>query len=343
MQYEITLRNWRCFQNSCFSLPTNSFFVCDDNGTGKTSLISGIYSLYTKQAWQNYSFKDCLKSGENYFGISSDKFFLNGIYGPRLSLKWQPPTDILEIYTYTPFDNYWLDHSRGEKLKILDNLLSQVFGQEYQKALKNLGKTVVSKSSLLKRNLENHNPENLKILREFTKQIFEYSSILWSFRKQFWDTLKLKLPEFGTWINLELKNWQIDWLVTNSTTKTLFRQGADIDLNKILQVEMLVGQVLFGAQRDDFSFVSNFCQIQKILSRGETRLFVLFVKFVASEITKKDSLWLLDDIFNELDPQKEQLLFDKILSKVTFIATGTKPNSQIPTYSLENLKKKILN
>jgi DNA replication and repair protein RecF len=340
---QITLRNWRCFENTDFFLPRHSFFLCDNNGSGKTSLISAIYSLYTRQAWQNYSLKDCLKSGENYFGVASE----NGSYlsltinsSGKITTKWQSPPQTLEIYTYTPFDNYWLDHSRGEKLKILDNLLSQVFGLEYQKALKKLSKIVVSKSLLLKRQLENPSSENVKILQDFTRQIFDYSSILWSFRKQFWEILQLQLPEFGAWINLELKNWQIDWLVTHSTTKTLFRKGAEIDLNKILQTEILVGQVLFGSQRDDFEFVSNFCKIQKILSRGETRFFVLFIKCVASQITKKNSLWLLDDIFNELDSAKEKLLFDKILSQIYFIATGTKPNLEIPTYSLANLTKK---
>jgi len=118
------------------------------------------------------------------------------------------------------------------------------------------------------------------------------------------------------------------------------------NLSKLWKRESLSGKVLYGAQRDDFFISSNHLKAEEVLSRGEMRTLVLFIKYQATKMIKQKFKeakvwWFLDDIFNELDQEREKKIFQEILQKIDlFYATSTKkPFFDGNVKKIEELKK----
>jgi recombinational DNA repair ATPase RecF len=367
--FNLSLHNWRCFASQKFQIPSESFILIDENGSGKTSLLSAVYTLFCKKPWPGTKFADHLLSGSGYFGITTDypDFSFTGQINPsgRLSTKYEKPggevsfNQILskqnwpKILTYLPSDNYWLGQSRTSKLGILDNLLSQTSEDDFDAALSNLDKALKSKQRLLKHCQETETTADPILVQTLSQEILKSSVLVWQYRQKFWILLNQSLPEFCTWINSNLKDWILKWELTDVYGQRQKVEIEAIDFSQILNQdhdwaklwhkETIVGKLLFGAQRDDFSIECNHLRVENVLSRGEMRLLVLFIKNLASSsiLEKKEHQlwWFLDDIYNELDDTREEIMFSRIIQKANFsISTSTKkPDFESLVVCLEDL------
>ena len=363
---QVILHNWRKFSSQKFNLPHGSFTIVDSNGEGKTSLLSAIYTLFTKKPFPGTKMIDHLKAGSSYFGVTTHNsdWFYNGQIGTsgRLKTSYSKPVEEFQIFnqtihdpqtwpkilTYLPTDNYWLYQSRGQKMNILDELLGQIFEKEYDEALKKLNKVVESKNRIIKHYKETGETGDKTLVKILESDLIKYSQIIWGFRRKFFGVLESNLKEFSGWIQSDLVDWKIYWSVTdNSGERYVANLEEEIEianLDEYLWVkELQAGRVLFGANRDDFVLKSKHLNIEKVLSRGEMRLFVLFVKSLIKhpELNPKTKpvWWFLDDIFNELDSTRETILYQEILDKSVFtLSTGTKlANIDLPSFSLAQL------
>ena len=172
---------------------------------------------------------------------------------------------------------------------------------------------------------------------------------------------------FGDWINSSFKDWQIDWEITNFRGLKLSIKKIDENFNwenwliwselekqnylqnlftglnfkALWNSELAAGKVLFSANRDDFQWLSKHQNASQILSRGEMRLLALYWKeIVRRNFNESVSvIWLLDDLFNELDSTREYLFFNSVKRENDFFfATSTrKVNFQLDTFTISNL------
>jgi recombinational DNA repair ATPase RecF len=363
----LTLTNYRCFDTGNFEIPDGDFIILDKNGSGKTSILSAIYSLHTGKPLPNTKFPEYLKTTKDYFGISTDdsEWFINGKISPsgRVVTKYSDPNEERNtILTYQPNDNYWLQQSRSSKLNTLDQIIGQT-NPEYLTLISNLDKICKSKLSLLKEsNLSGRS--DMIMVNFFGNEILKLSKQIWNIRWNFLIKICNHVHEFSDMINCPIKDWHIQTEITSANgnkiniqnlgkyiLKSAPAQGlthketgvfeddtlAAIDttqifalqnLNKInfeqlWQRELACEKVLFGANRDDFNFIHGKLKVEQVLSRGEIRLFVLWVKKLGIE--PSETIWLLDDIFNELDDEREQFLMQNIFCGCKqIIATGTR-------------------
>ena len=312
----LKLHNWRSFETQAFKLPLESFVLTDNNGTGKTSLISAFYSLLTGQSWPGTKLAQHLRVGESYFGVSTqlpDWSFTGQISASgRLVSKYQKPDSgefgrllvssnhtMPKVLTYLPTDNYWFNQSRSLKLGVLDSLLEQVLGEKYSKSLQKLDKMVKSKQKLIKHIIENQGQNDESLLNTLNQAILEESLVIWASRQEFFEYLQQNLTDFESRILSPLRGWQLKWEVSSySGQKELLnianggniRQALEIcreDFQKLWQKELLIGKVMFGAQRDDFRIVSGHAAVEDVLSRGEMRLLVLFIKNLGRKYIKQ--------------------------------------------------------
>lgn len=348
--------NWRMFENAKFQLPNSSFSVVGNNGSGKTSYLSGIFSIMTFRSFPDTVFGEMLRVGGEYFGIQTEdsEWFLSGkkAINGRLITKHSSISDTLPtVISYTPNDNQLLFLSRASKIKSIDELLIQYYGAEFEKDLELLTKLNKNKLSLIKHIQEGGFNDQITA-KDYTLKILEVSNRIWKKRTQFWQYFINNFYQYQSWLNKDVKI-DLKYLITNSVctkTQTLIDNFTDqilldSQIEAIFQKELITGKILYGASRDDFEIMWNYRKIESILSRGEMRLFVLFIKSQVIELIKKTErkvIWLLDDVVNEFDKQKEAYLFMEILDKVDrYIITSTKEHSQsILSYSLEELKLK---
>jgi DNA replication and repair protein RecF len=364
MSLDLIIHNWRCFGSIQLCLPTHSFVIVDDNGSGKTSILSAFYSLFTGQPWPMTKFSESLKNGDSYYGLITGypDWSLTGQISTngRLTNKYQKPsknplsdstTGLLRVFTYLPSDNNWLNTSRTSKLSTLDILLSLCYGEEYTITLKQLNKYVKSKNELIKHTVEFGRQSDLNLVTTLSEQILVYSEIIWKYRQNFFEYLQAKLPEFQSWINNNISNIQVKHQITDQFgfKKQGYKNTENPSYNwkQLWQKELIIGKTMFGAQRDDFILQIGQVNIESMFSRGEMRLLVLFIKSLAQEVLLQNNnniktYWLLDDVLNELDDKRELVLFKKVLEKSEFyIITATKKvNFSIPQYSIKDLTKK---
>jgi recombinational DNA repair ATPase RecF len=363
---QITLHNWRRFESQKFYLPKGSFTIVDSNGQGKTSLLCAVYSLFTKKPFPSTKPVDHLKAGTSYFGITTNHqdWFYNAQLGTngRLKTTYSKPTTSIEIFgqtipdheswpkilTYLPTDNYWLYQPRSQKMGILDELLGQIFEKEYEDNLKKLTKVIESKNRIIRHYRETGDTGDKTLIKILEADLVKYSLAIWKLRQKFFVILQQNLPEFSDWIQSDLVDWKISWSISDPSGERrvidLQKEIVVSELDEYLWVkELQAGKVLFGANRDDFVLKSKHLNMEKVLSRGEMRLFVLFVKSLIKSPKlnpqSKPIWWFLDDIFNELDSTRETILYQQILDKSAFtLSTGTKSAAiKLPSYSLKTL------
>jgi hypothetical protein len=249
-----------------------------------------------------------------------------------------------KIITYVPIENYWLSQSRSNKLSNLDNLLSQIFEDAYSLELSKLKKFVTAKQRLLKKQIQERGPSDESLILILSEQIYSLSVFIWEKRKLFFEVLMSEIATFSNWINGPIKNSKLIWEITDHQgRRTNFTDKMPPQPNwlKLWQKELIVGKTLFGATRDDFRLEINHKNIESLFSRGEMRLFVIFIKSLVYKFDHQNSniWWFLDDVFNELDQKREEILFSNLISKSSFyITTGTKnAATNITNYSLSDL------
>jgi recombinational DNA repair ATPase RecF len=172
---------------------------------------------------------------------------------------------------------------------------------------------------------------------------------LWQYRANFFQFWQTHLPKLNTWLERSYNDWQIYWEITSpsghrqplaSLTNPTWEPP---DWTKLASQELAAEKLLYGAQRDDFKIWCNQTDCINVLSRGEMRSLILFSKHLASQLNAKPyTIWLLDDVFNELDSSREQLILQTMLQQASwFVATATKNLDylSVPKYSLSDLLK----
>jgi len=360
----LEINNWRCFENQNFLLPDSSFCISDQNGIGKTSILSAIYTLYTNQGWYEQNLKACLRHGQNYFGLKNEYISFNSKLEPtgRLKSKQEFLTEDSTkplILTYSPIDNQLLSLTRSKKLNFIDQILGQLL-PSYNTNLKVLNKLISHKQALIKSVVEDNQILDKTLLHTTNQSIWNFSWYFWLERAKFLDFLNQNLPNVESWLNLNFIGFSINYLTTTENTnqiKTnfddiykLYQQKDEVNLEqyfqKIWQRELAAMRCLWGAQRDDFEIYLQDQEASEVLSRGQMRLLVLWLKYLGYNYAleklelKLSVWWLLDDAFNELDDIREEILIKNILSKIDFyLITSTRKSEICDSFSLDDLKK----
>jgi recombinational DNA repair ATPase RecF len=366
----LKLRNWRKFEYSEFELPESSFAICDSNGSGKTSILSAIYGLYTLQPWPDQVFRSGLKHSSKFFGIENQELFLGGQIEPsgRLKIKHEfltenhtPPL----IQLYTPVDNQLFQLSRSKKLDFIDRILCQIV-PEYSQNLRKLNKVLASKQSMIKAISEDRQTVDHILLKNLHQLLWEFSHYFWWQRRRLFSFWQSQIQQVESWLDLSLSGFE---LVYETTTASTLKQKIALDtvnfentkmsfesyehenlvefFEPIWTRELASGRILWGAQRDDFEIQIAGENINGILSRGETRLLILWLKYLSIDYARKvfqlksKIWWLLDDAFNELDTDREKVLIHEILKNADwYVITTTKKQNICTNFSLKDLKSK---
>lgn len=103
------------------------------------------------------------------------------------------------------------------------------------------------------------------------------------------------------------------------------------ELHQSIERDMLLGSTSVGPHRHDILFTLNDHPAASAASRGEVRTIVLALKFlevdILREITEKDPIILLDDVFSELDEPRQKALMERFSSYQTIITSVTAPMS----------------
>ena len=326
----LRVQNFRTHSDFILEIGEKSTLISGSNGSGKTSLLEAIYFALQGTSFRS-SDKEILRNdGSSWFRIdlkdskdslrtiifndtvqkSKKQFLIDGNKKARLSANLRIPVVLFE-----PDDLQLLTGSPARRRNFLDYFLSQIF-PSFQLALTRYNKALKQRNILLKR--DNVSKDELF---PWNLMLAEYGAEIISKRQDFLELLNSKIEEVYFEISGAKDEIKIDYL------------GEKISKNEILAIlsnnierDKILGYTNFGPHKHDIQFNFNKKPAQNVASRGENRSLVLALKFIETDIladlTAKRPIVLLDDVFSELDDDRQKLL-TKHFSKYQTIITST--------------------
>ncbi|MDP4175675.1 MAG: DNA replication and repair protein RecF [Bacteroidota bacterium] len=328
----ILLKNFRIHQNTQVEFSDGINYIVGGNGQGKTSILEAVYYLCTTKGYNSVADGEVVSFNETFFEVSGTfrdltennlriyytlednrkYFFVDGkqIYRAS-SIIGKYPVVIL-----TPEDHSITQGSPGDRRKFVDSVISQS-SETYLQILLDYNRTLRQRSSLLAQIKESRDRSLLDQLDAWSQKLVQCGSELIKHRIRF-------VSEFNGYVNdsynlimssAEQPSITYEYLEGNSLEGNGQETGKieeqfTLLLEKKRDDELRRAVNLVGPHRDEFIFRINNMELKKYGSQGQNKTFQISLRF-AQFFYLKDSLskspvFLMDDVFGELDTYRAQ-------------------------------------
>ncbi|RLC37632.1 hypothetical protein DRH29_00865 [candidate division Kazan bacterium] len=310
------------------------------NAQGKTNILEAFYSVASGSSFRTSQSAYLIKLGEKAAMV-----FVEGITdGGRekyIQLYWNEEGRVIKIngvpassgdlikafpaVIFSPEDIDLLRLSSTYRRRFLDLAIGR-HDREYAKNLADFRRIRSQRNQLLlmikqQKALE----EELDVWDEKMAQV---GAAIVERRMQFVSELSGMVKKYYVKFSANGSNAGVDFIPNiNSTRKTeylnILRGSRGLDIARATTNK--------GIHRDDLIFTINNQDIRHTASRGEFRSMVLALKFAEGEYLKEKleetPIYLLDDVFSELDESRRQAMVEEIKKRQSFITAN---NQAIP-------------
>jgi len=324
----ITLKYFRNHEQFDLGINKSFVYIHGPNGSGKTSILEGIYFCATTKSHRTHEETDMVKHGEPFLQVKiktkEDRYemvmskkgkraSINGVEKKRLS----DYIGHLNVVMFAPED---LDLIKGTPLirrQFMDLEWMQLH-KPYIRLLNTYRNILKQRNSLLKKIKVEDDYTFLDILGE---QLYETGIEIMNERIQMMNRLNLHLNEVYSLFSKH----QVELIYDPDVDDQGFRKH----IKKHQKTDILNQTTSAGPHRDDFYFKFNGFDAKNYASQGEQRLIVVALKLsllrLIQDITKKPAILLLDDVLSELDPEKQKIFLSQLPKEHQIIM-----NSAIP-------------
>ncbi|HHU81002.1 MAG TPA: DNA replication/repair protein RecF [Acholeplasmataceae bacterium] len=342
---DIYLLNFRKYQKLHLSFAPQINILCGPNASGKTTILEAIYMLSMAKSGRTSNDADMIKTGEELFYIKGS-FKVNG-YNEILSIAYDKKgkqvkrnenlykslsefVGIVNVVMFTPRDFLLFDKGPSERRNFIDIIICQV-SKNYMRDLYLYRKILKERNLLLKELIHNKNNKNLTLLEVLTTQLANHGDQIIQYRKRFINKIS-KLAGIKYQTLTDEKN-KLELVYNTSTNGGLLLK----QLNDGYELDLAKGSTKTGPHLDDINFILNGQNALDFGSQGEKRTIILSIKLalleLMHEIKKEYPILLLDDVFSELDNQRQNALVTALKTDIQTIITTT---------SLAGLNQKLL-
>lgn len=349
LQMELNrFRNYKA-EHISFDDGVNIFF--GNNGEGKTNILEAIYMLSLGRSFRTNKDKDMIeigsetnyvkaivKSAEREYKIeyridskSKKAIKINNIPISKITEL----LGIINVVIFSPEDLSLVKDGPKERRNFIDREISQL-RPRYYILLNNYYKSLIQRNNLLKNKefdfvlldvydeqLAINGIEIVKYRREFIKKIAEIAMKNHRKISSEKENLTVLYEKSIDAVNVEeylgeLKNSREKDLVRKTTTKGVHRDDLDIQINGI--------------------------DLRSYGSQGQKRSAAISLKLseiqLVYEMKGEYPIVLLDDIFSELDKERQKMLIESIMHTQTFVTTAEDLDIDLSTikYKIQNGK-----
>lgn len=331
------------------------------NGAGKTNLIDAVHYLCISRSFVTTSDAYVVHMEADGFAITGwfegrirSGFQVRYQYrrgeGKRIFVNDSPLERIADligmvpVVVLSPEDRKLTQEGPAERRSFLDALISQV-SSTYLQDLVDYRKVVRQRNRLL--SMEQHDRRTLKAwLEPWDRQLVDCGSRILAKRQEMLRELHSYLQQ--SYGEIAGVNHQPDFRYA-SFHKELDHDAGTIagqfahHLEQAFERECQRQQTLIGPHRDDLVFYLNGMPLRRYGSQGQHRMFALALKIAQlhffSDRLEDLPVFLLDDVFGDLDPQKIEI-FVHLLDRhdgQTFV-TAANPGLITPHLSFDSEK-----
>lgn len=325
--HKISLKNFRNFSNSTFQFNPFLTIIIGENSRGKTNLLEAIYFITNGVGFRESKEEEFLPFDsrndaivEAIFMVKDDKIS----FSINLKKKDEKVEKIFQVNrTKKRHFEYIKNQPKTvlfspEQIEIIIgppdrrrdylNRLIASYDWEYKKKLKNYEQALRRRNKILE---IYSSPQKLSEELMFWNKYLEQQAAY----------ITEKRAEYTAYLNqnqkIDSKEFKMKYIKSELTQNRL---------QENLDKEMRVKRTLIGPQKDDLEIYINGKNVHHFGSRSEQRLAVLWLKInelkFFETLFQSRPLFLLDDIFSELDKKNRQTVIN-LIQKYQTITTTT--------------------
>ncbi len=327
---KLSVQNIRSHNKFDISLSPTITVITGLNGSGKTSLLEALYISFQGSSFRG-SDNDVLRHGSPWWRIDveSDAHIKRTItFDPSLvsgrkkividdkTMYRLLPKHKQPVVLFEPDDLRLLHGSPTRRRQFIDRFVGQL-DQLYLNALHKYERALKQRNNLLKKQFGAQNE-----LFVWDVALSEHGSYLIEKRIAFIEKINSRLNEAYNAIAKSSDNVSVHY---SHTYIGDIKQKLLNDLHGHSARDAILGFTSIGPHRHDVIFQFNGSPALEVASRGEIRSIILALKFleanITEQITDQKPIILLDDVFSELDENRQKSLLS---AKNQIIITSTK-------------------
>lgn len=321
---KLVLKNYRIHKYSDIDFSDKVNFIVGGNGQGKTSIIEAIYYLCSTKSLNSFSDYEAVNFAELFFEIrgsfsdvsknncrikySKEENKKSYFFNDKQTVSASEVIGRFPVSVLTPADRNLTLGSPADRRKFADSSLSQA-SAVYLDSLLEYNRTLRQRSALLFKIKETRNYSMLSQLDVWTQRMVKLGSYIIKKRKEF-------VEEFSPYIsdsyNFIMQGKEVPKIEYKSSV--VFNEESDVEesffsiMDELKDEEIRRAVNLVGPHKDDFLFSINGNDIKRFGSQGQNKTFQAALKFAQffflKNILNKTPIFLLDDVFGELDAER---------------------------------------
>jgi len=341
------IQNFRRHRDAKVLLSDGVNILYGRNGAGKTNLLEAVHYAALTKSFLNASDSECVKFGATHFEIdaifqndrgldASVRVYFSNEEGKTVFVNRSPLESFSKIVgefpcvALSPFDIALVQGSPQERRRFLDSSISQT-NKAYLEDLLAYRRLLSQRNRLIAEMKLSREKSNVELLAVWTESFAELvASIMFrrlKFVHEFSQVLLKAYRLFQSFDETPTLRYESDVSVSEAATKEEILSQVRTKLAQIQEEEIRRGITLLGTHRDDLDFHINGISVKKFASQGQQKTFVICLKlaqhFYIQSILNEKPIFLLDDVFSELDRSRADDLIELLKPMGQSVITTT--------------------
>lgn len=332
---EIRVKNIRSYELYSTALDPHVTLILGRNGTGKTTLLEGLYYLMQGTSFRGRD-RDMIAYDEKTADIvavdeggaerrariavdTDDKVKKTFTLDNRQSLR-MPLRSRLPVVLFEPDELRLLTSSPQRRRQFFDDILCRLH-PAYATALSRYSRVLLQRNELLKRQYDIDSVTWDAHLFAWDVNFVELAGTIVRLRQDFIASSNERLSRLYS--SMAGKPHTITAEYVTSTPQANYAQALLAQLESRRHSDAQRGFTSVGPHRDDIAVSLDGHAASEVASRGEMRTIMLAYKLLEVELQREaygtDPLILMDDVFSELDSVRERHLMHALEPYQTII------------------------
>ena len=326
----LQLKDFRNYESLDIEFSENTNILYGNNAQGKTNVLESVFLMATTKSHRGAKEKEMIRHGadESHIRILMNK---NGAdHRMDMHLKKNSPKGaaidgipirksselygMLHVISFSPEDLNLIKNGPSERRRFMDMELCQL-DKVYFSNLAGYGKALAQRNNLLKQ--IDRDKSLLSTVDIWNRQLVKYGTEIIKARADFINSLGPVIEKKHNSISSGKEKLRLEYV--KNTHEDEFTEK----LEKSLERDIYLKATSAGPHKDDLAFFINDDNVRVFGSQGQQRTAALSLKLSEIELVKTrigDSpILLLDDVFSELDRERQNCLLDEITDVQTFI------------------------